>query len=90
MRISGERVSSPEGGFKPTWERHVAAYAAADGLLPPGGTVLEGYAYLGVGTRALSRLAARHTATAKLAMSLLFVGFTIYLFSVSLRIFHGG
>ena len=41
MRISGERVSSPEGGFKPTWERHVAAYAAADGLLPPGGTVLD-------------------------------------------------
>ena len=41
MRISGERVSSPEGGFKPTWERHVAAYAAAAELLPPGGTVLD-------------------------------------------------
>ena len=27
--VSGERVSTPEGGFKPTWERHVAAYAAA-------------------------------------------------------------
>lgn len=41
MRISGERVSTPEGGFKPTWERHVAAYAAAAGLLPPDGTVLD-------------------------------------------------
>jgi SAM-dependent methyltransferase len=40
MRVSGERVSSPEGGFKPTWERHVAAYAAAAELLPEG-TVLD-------------------------------------------------
>jgi SAM-dependent methyltransferase len=36
MRVSGERVSTPEGGFKPTWERHVAAYAAAAELLPDG------------------------------------------------------
>src|SRR3954467_9782404 len=36
MRVTGERVSPPEGGFKPTWERHVAAYAAAAELLPPG------------------------------------------------------
>jgi SAM-dependent methyltransferase len=36
MRLSGERVSTPEGGFKPTWERHVAAYAAAAELLPDG------------------------------------------------------
>ena len=35
MKVSGERVSTPEGGFKPTWERHVAAYAAAAELLPP-------------------------------------------------------
>jgi SAM-dependent methyltransferase len=41
MRVTGERVSSPEGGFKPTWERHVAAYAAAADLLPPGGNVLD-------------------------------------------------
>jgi SAM-dependent methyltransferase len=41
MRISGERVSSPEGGFKPTWERHVAAYAAAAELLPLDGPVLD-------------------------------------------------
>lgn len=40
MRVTGERVSTPEGGFKPTWERHVAAYAAAAELLPEG-TVLD-------------------------------------------------
>ena len=34
MKVTGERVSTPEGGFKPTWERHVAAYAAAAELLP--------------------------------------------------------
>jgi SAM-dependent methyltransferase len=36
MRVTGERVSTPAGGFKPTWERHVAAYAAAAELLPDG------------------------------------------------------
>ena len=36
MSVTGERVSTPAGGFKPTWERHVAAYAAAAELLPPG------------------------------------------------------
>jgi SAM-dependent methyltransferase len=41
MRVTGERVSTPEGGFKPTWERHVAAYAAAAELLPPEGPVLD-------------------------------------------------
>jgi SAM-dependent methyltransferase len=41
MKLSGERVSTPEGGFKPTWERHVAAYAAAAELLPPDGPVLD-------------------------------------------------
>ncbi|MCB0867312.1 MAG: class I SAM-dependent methyltransferase [Solirubrobacterales bacterium] len=25
-RITGERVVTPEGGFNPTWQRHVAAY----------------------------------------------------------------
>jgi len=36
VTVTGERVSTPAGGFKPTWERHVAAYAAAARLLPPG------------------------------------------------------
>jgi SAM-dependent methyltransferase len=29
-------VSSPEGGFNPTWQRHVAAYALAEPRLPEG------------------------------------------------------
>lgn len=29
-------MTTPDGGFKPTWERHVAAYAAAAELLPHG------------------------------------------------------
>jgi SAM-dependent methyltransferase len=36
MKISGERVSSPEGGFNPTWQRHVATYALAERWLGPG------------------------------------------------------
>jgi SAM-dependent methyltransferase len=36
VRVSGERVSTSAGGFNPTWQRHVAAYAAAAELLPPG------------------------------------------------------
>ena len=36
MRVTGERVSTPEAGFGPTWQRHVAAYAAAAELLPDG------------------------------------------------------
>ena len=35
-KITGERVSSPEGGFNPTWQRHVAAYALAEPMLPKG------------------------------------------------------
>lgn len=35
-RVSGERVSTPEGGFNPTWQRHVAAYALCEPLLPAG------------------------------------------------------
>ena len=34
--ITGERVTTPAGGFNPTWQRHVAAYAIAAQLLPPG------------------------------------------------------
>jgi SAM-dependent methyltransferase len=36
VRITGERVVSPIGGFNPTWQRHVAAYALAEPELGPG------------------------------------------------------
>ena len=36
MKWTGERVMTPAGGFNPTWQRHVAAYALADGFLPDG------------------------------------------------------
>lgn len=36
MKRTGERVITAAGGFNPTWQRHVAAYALADGFLPPG------------------------------------------------------
>jgi SAM-dependent methyltransferase len=36
LKITGERVSTPAGGFGPTFHRHVAAYEAAARLLPPG------------------------------------------------------
>ena len=36
MKRTGERVLTAAGGFNPTWQRHVAAYALADGFLPPG------------------------------------------------------
>lgn len=35
-KITGERVMSPEGGFNPTWQRHVAAYGLCAPLLGPG------------------------------------------------------
>jgi SAM-dependent methyltransferase len=31
--VTGERVTTPEGGFNPTWQRHVAAYRLAATLL---------------------------------------------------------
>lgn len=34
--ITGERVSVPEAGFNPTFQRHVAAYRLCAPLLPPG------------------------------------------------------
>jgi SAM-dependent methyltransferase len=34
--VTGERVVTAEGGFNPTWQRHVAAYRAAATLLGPG------------------------------------------------------
>ena len=36
MKITGERVASPAGGFNPTWQRHVAAYVLAEPELGPG------------------------------------------------------
>ena len=36
MKITGERVVSPAGGFNPTWQRHVAAYAFSEVYLGPG------------------------------------------------------
>src|SRR5689334_7185146 len=36
VQITGERVSTPEAGFNPTWQRHVAAYAVAEPHLPKG------------------------------------------------------
>jgi len=36
MRVTGERVATPEGGFNPTWQRHVAAYGLSEQFLPPG------------------------------------------------------
>lgn len=36
MNVTGERVASASGGFNPTWQRHVAAYALAADLLPDG------------------------------------------------------
>ena len=39
--VTGERVSTAEGGFGPTWQRHVAAYRLCAGLLPPEGRVLD-------------------------------------------------
>lgn len=36
MRLTGERVVTSRGGFNPTWQRHVAAYALAAELLPEG------------------------------------------------------
>ncbi|MDQ2701029.1 MAG: class I SAM-dependent methyltransferase [Actinomycetota bacterium] len=35
MKVTGERVVTPEGGFNPTWQRHVAAYALAAPVFGP-------------------------------------------------------
>lgn len=57
-KISGERVSSPEGGFNPTFQRHVAAYAQCAPLLPADALVLD----LGCGAgHSYDRLAPRQT-----------------------------
>jgi SAM-dependent methyltransferase len=36
VTVTGERVTTQAGGFNPTWQRHVAAYALCADLLPPG------------------------------------------------------
>jgi len=54
---TGERVVSAEGGFNPTWQRHVAAYELCAPFLP-GGKVLD----LGCGVgHSYDRLAPRET-----------------------------
>jgi len=35
-QVTGERISTPEGGFNPAWQRHSFAYAVLDPILPPG------------------------------------------------------
>lgn len=55
--ITGERVSAPEGGFNPTFQRHVAAYRLCASLIPDG-RVLD----LGCGTgHSFRELAPRET-----------------------------
>lgn len=55
MRLTGERVTTPEGGFNPTWQRHVAAYKSiarfltADPVLDLGCGVGHSYQLLGRG-----------------------------------------
>ena len=39
--ITGERVTTPAGGFNPTWQRHVAAYEQCARFLPEDGPVLD-------------------------------------------------
>lgn len=36
MAVTGERVTTDAGGFNPTWQRHVAAYALSEPFLGPG------------------------------------------------------
>jgi SAM-dependent methyltransferase len=38
--VTGERVATSEGGFNPTWQRHVAAYALCERFVP-GGRVVD-------------------------------------------------
>jgi SAM-dependent methyltransferase len=42
MQVTGERVSTPAGGFNPTWQRHVAAYGLCAPLLPVGRVLAVG------------------------------------------------
>lgn len=56
--VTGERVSTDQGGFNPTFQRHRAAYRAAAAYLPEHGTTLD----LGCGTgHSADELAPRQT-----------------------------
>jgi SAM-dependent methyltransferase len=56
--VTGERVSTDQGGFNPTFQRHRAAYRAAATYLPEHGTTLD----LGCGTgHSADELAPRQT-----------------------------
>jgi SAM-dependent methyltransferase len=57
VKITGERVVSPVGGFRPTWQRHVAAYELCAPFLGPGRVLDLG---CGVG-HSYDRLAPRET-----------------------------
>jgi len=41
VSVTGERVSTAQGGFNPTWQRHVAAYKLCADLLPEESRVLD-------------------------------------------------
>jgi SAM-dependent methyltransferase len=55
--VTGERITTPRGGFNPTWQRHVAAYALAEPFLGPGRVLDVG---CGIG-HSYERLAPRET-----------------------------
>jgi len=57
MTVTGERVTTSERGFNPTWQRHVAAYALCAPLLGPGRVLDLG---CGIG-HSYERLAPRET-----------------------------
>jgi SAM-dependent methyltransferase len=57
VTITGERVTTSQGGFNPTWQRHVAAYVAAARFLGSGRVLDLG---CGVG-HSYDRLAPRET-----------------------------
>jgi SAM-dependent methyltransferase len=58
VKITGERVTTGAGGFNPTFQRHVAAYALCAPLLPADARVLD----LGAGAgHSYERLAPRET-----------------------------
>lgn len=52
MKVTGERIVTPEGGFNASWQRHAACYALAARFLGPG-RVLDLGCGLGHATRFL-------------------------------------